>query len=48
MFNTFWGKTQWAHSTMMPVQSGVCVLSLVVEVSPEKIKNKVQQRQFLN
>lgn len=32
---------------MVPVQGGVCVLLLVVEVSPERVTNKVEFLQKL-
>lgn len=44
--STFWGEAQRADGAVVPVQGGVCVLLLVVEVSPERMnikhrKNKV-------
>lgn len=44
--STFWGEAQRADGAVVPVQGGVCVLLLVVEVSPKRMnikhkKNKV-------
>lgn len=39
--NTFWSEAKRADSAVVPVQSGVRVLLLVVKVSPKRMSRNV-------
>lgn len=46
--STFWGEAQRADGAVVPVQGGVCVLLLVVEVSPERMNINTRKIKFLH